>query len=147
MIIRTIKNTDFKEWLELRYELWPYHTKEELEVEMKDIYNNIKLNQVFFAVTDDDKVSGFIELSIHQEAPGCTTSKIGFIEGWYVRPQYRRKGVGRLLVEAGEEWAKSVGCLEMASDTTEDYEISPIAHLALGYEEVDIPMFYRKKLF
>jgi aminoglycoside 6'-N-acetyltransferase I len=142
--IKLITEKDFDEWLKLRYDLWSYHTSEELVDEMREIFKEIDVKPVFFAV-ENNTVYGFIELSVHDEAPGCFTTKIGFIEGWYVKPEYRKLGVGKALVEVGERWAKNIGCKEMASDTTERYPISRIAHIALGYEEV-LPLHYRKLL-
>ncbi|HEU5088623.1 MAG TPA: GNAT family N-acetyltransferase, partial [Roseiflexaceae bacterium] len=69
---------------------------------------------------------------------------IGYLEGWYVDPDYRGQSVGRTLVEQAEAWARAQGCLEMASDTTPSYPLSPAAHAALGYHEVE--RFFRKNL-
>lgn len=145
MEVRLIEKKDFPEWLKLRYDLWPYHTLENLEKEMKDIYAELDIKPVFFA-EENGIVYGFIELSIHDSAPGCLTNKIGFIEGWYVKPEFRKLGIGKKLVEMGEQWAKSKGCTEMASDTNERYPDSPIAHISLGFEEVNVPLHYKKVL-
>ena len=56
------------------------------------------------------------------------------------------RGIGRMLVAAAEEWARSKGCKEMASDTWIDSEKSQRAHEAMGYEIVDRCVNYRKKL-
>lgn len=87
---------------------------------------------------------GLVELSIHSEASGCITEKIGYLEAWYVDPDYRGRGLGRRLAERGEAWARSEGCREMASDTNPGYPLSPAAHDALGYEEVE--RYFRKDL-
>jgi len=87
---------------------------------------------------------GLIELSIRTSVPGCRTNHIGYIEGWYVDAEWRRRGVGRALVEHGEDWARDQGCLEMASDTTPFYPLSPGAHAALGYQETE--RYFRKDL-
>jgi aminoglycoside 6'-N-acetyltransferase I len=87
---------------------------------------------------------GLVEVSIHSSAPGCHTDRIGYLEAWYVDPDWRGRGVGRELVARAEAWAKAEGCLEMASDTTPFYPLSPAAHAALGYEEVE--RYFRKDL-
>lgn len=146
MIIRELIIKDFNEWAKLRHDLWPYHTLEYLKTEMKDIYNRFKLDYMFYVAEDNGSLVGFIELSIHETALGCKTKNVGFIEGWYVKSEYRQRGIGKLLVAKGEAWAIDNECKEMASDTTERYPISPIAHKSLGYEEVDTPLNYRKSL-
>ena len=50
-------------------------------------------------------------------------------------PDARRQGVGRALVVAGEAWARSRGCLQMASDAELWNTVSHEAHGALGYPE------------
>ena len=77
----------------------------------------------------------FAELSIRNYAEDCVTDRVGYLEGWYVEPGARRKGVGRALVEAAERWARAQGCLEFGSDALIDNEISAAAHRALGFEE------------
>src|SRR5690606_28928841 len=64
---------------------------------------------------------------------GCVGSPVGYIEGWYVLPAWRRQGVGAMLVEAAERWAAEQGCAEMASDIELDNAASLKAHMALGF--------------
>jgi aminoglycoside 6'-N-acetyltransferase I len=71
---------------------------------------------------------------------------VGYIEGWYVAPDLRGMGIGRRLVQAAEDWARSNGCREMASDCTLDNDLSLRAHLALGYEETERLVHFRKVL-
>jgi aminoglycoside 6'-N-acetyltransferase I len=87
---------------------------------------------------------GLVEVAIHRSAPGCATERIGYLEAWYVDLDARGQGVGRALVRRAEAWARGQGCREMASDTTPDYPVSPIAHAALGYQEVE--RHFRKDL-
>jgi aminoglycoside 6'-N-acetyltransferase I len=102
------------------------------------------LHAAFVCPRPDTGLCGLAEVSIHSAAPGCTTDRIGYLEGWYVDPDYRGQGIGRALVRVAEEWARSEGCLEMASDTDPSYPISPAAHAALGYQEVQ--RYFRKDL-
>ncbi|MEX0051051.1 GNAT family N-acetyltransferase [Clostridium butyricum] len=91
MKIREVSIQDFDEWLKLRYLLWSYHTLEELEKEMKEIYKRFKLDYMFYIAEDNGNIVGFIEVSIRETALGCKTKNVGFIEGWYVKPEYRQK--------------------------------------------------------
>ena len=67
-------------------------------------------------------------------------------EGWYVVGEARHSGIGRRLLSAAEDWARSNGCVEMASDTWIDNELSQTCHEALGFEVVDRCVHYRKAL-
>jgi len=147
IIIRQIQTTDYAEWLRLRQALWPEPEDKvaELEREMAEIAADPE-QPVFIAEHPEGGLCGFLEVSIRKSAEGCTSDRIGYLEGWYVDPDMRGQGVGRALVEAAEIWARAQGCIEMASDTTFDYPLSPDAHQKLGYEEVQRTIHFRKGL-
>ena len=145
--IRPIEPSDEPEWLRLRNALWPAPDGEtdEHEKEMEEIRADVQ-QPVFVAERPGGKLGGFIEISIHDQAPGCTTERIGYIEGWYVDPDLRNRGVGRKLVEAAEKWSRTKGCTEMASDTTSEYPNSLKAHTRLDYAEVQRNIYFKKDL-
>ena len=146
MKIRLLQPSDASEWLRLRHALWPHQSPAHNDQEMSDILENFAQMPVFVAERSEGGLCGLMEVAIHDKAPGCTTTKIGYLEAWYVDPDWRRQGVGRLLVEAAEAWAIAQGCTEMASDTGADYPLSPTAHDRLGYQEVGREIFFRKVL-
>ena len=144
--IRLVEQADFGEWLRLRLALWPDQTSEELAEELNVISANQEREPVFVAERPDGRLCGMLEAALHETAPGCTTRPVGYLEGWFVEPELRGQGIGGQLVAAAEAWARRMGCQEMASDTTPDYPLSPLAHARLGYEETDVPLHYRKRL-
>ena len=146
MKIRSLQPDDAVEWLRLRHALWPDQTPAQNEQEMTDILANFDQMPVFVVERPDGGLCGLVEVAIHDKAPGCTTTKIGYLEAWYVDPGWRRQGVGRRLVEAAEAWAIAQGCTEMASDTDAGYPLSPTAHDRLGYQAVGREIFFRKVL-
>jgi aminoglycoside 6'-N-acetyltransferase I len=77
---------------------------------------------------------------------GCITSPVAFLEGIYVRPEHRNRGVARLLVQAVENWATELGCSEFASDTELHNFSSQRMHVALGFDETERVVYYRKRL-
>jgi len=102
---------------------------------------------VLFVAEIERQVVGFIEVGLRSHADGCDTSHpVGFIEGWYVEPQYQRRSVGRALMTAAEDWSRSQGARELASDTWIDEQPSQRAHEALGFEVVDRCVNFRKSL-
>jgi aminoglycoside 6'-N-acetyltransferase I len=87
---------------------------------------------VFVAVVEG-RVVGFVEVGLRSHADGCGPARpCGFIEGWYVSAEHRRRGVGRALIERAETWCREQGCTEVASDTWIDHDASQRAHAALG---------------
>jgi aminoglycoside 6'-N-acetyltransferase I len=90
---------------------------------------------------------GFAEVDLRSHADGCDPARpVGYLEGWYVAAEARRSGVGRRLLSAAEDWARSHGCVEVASDTWVDNELSQACHEALGFQVVDRCVHYRKAL-
>jgi aminoglycoside 6'-N-acetyltransferase I len=92
-------------------------------------------------------LTGFIQAGLRSHADGCDiTHPVGFIEGWFVHESFRKQGIGKALMRSGEDWARQQGCLEIASDTWIDDELSIDAHQALGFEIVDRCVHFRKPL-
>jgi aminoglycoside 6'-N-acetyltransferase I len=144
-MVRNIQPEDKTEWLRLRLALWPDHTPEELRSEQEQILSDE--NQVVFVVPRTlGGLKGFLEASLRSVAEGCTTTPIGYIEGWFIDPDSRRERYGAELVQAAEVWAMEHGCKEMASDCLVDNIISLSAHTALGHQEVERLIHFRKDL-
>lgn len=104
---------------------------------------------VVILVAEDARgtLTGFLEAGLRSHADGCDQARpVGFVEGWFVAVEHRRKGVGRALLRAAEEWARAQGCREMGSDALIDNSGSERAHLALGFEIVDRCVHFRKAL-
>lgn len=149
--VRPVTEEDKPSWLEMRRSLWPEEGGDAHSVEVGrflkgDLKNPIA---VLLAHREDEAgahVVGFAELNIRPYAEGCSTDRVGFLEGWFVVPDARRQGVGRALLVAGEEWARAQGCTEFASDTLVDNDVSAAAHQALGFKEVEIIRCFRKDL-
>ena len=101
---------------------------------------------VLLAFDESGQSLGFVELSIRNYAEGCATSRVAYLEGWYVEPHARRRGVGRALVQAAEDWGRAQGCTEFGSDALIDNDASAAAHSALGFDEVERIRCFRKDL-
>lgn len=99
-------------------------------------------------LAEDEKGTplGFAELSIRKYAEDCITDRVAYLEGWYVVPDARRRGVGRALIAAAERWAREQGCTEFGSDALIDNEISAAAHRAAGFTETVQIRCFRKQL-
>ncbi len=144
-VIRAARLADRAEWLRLRCTLWPDHDPIDLERELDQISQDERA-ATFVAEAADGKLVGMLEAALRDGAEGCRTHPVGFIEGWFVEPPFRGRGIGRRLAEAAETWARGRGCTEMASDTTPGYPESPRAHAAAGYDRAGTTLHFRKSL-
>ena len=143
--IRAYRDDDWAAWLRLSLALFHEHSAHELEPGMRD-HRARSDAEVFLAEREDGSVAGFVEVGARPYADGCDTSPVGYIEAWYVDPDARRKGYGRALLAAAENWARSRGYREIASDAQLNNEISYEAHRRAGYTEVDRIIQFRKAL-
>jgi CubicO group peptidase (beta-lactamase class C family)/GNAT superfamily N-acetyltransferase len=147
--IRPVESADAAEWLRMRVALWPDDpAKEAAEIAhflSTTPHSKLPLmHEAFVCPRPDGTLCGLVEVAIHTSAPGCKTDHIGYLEAWYVDPDARQQGTGRALARAVEDWARAQGCTEMESDTDPSYPLSPDAHAALGYTEVQ--RHFRKDL-
>jgi aminoglycoside 6'-N-acetyltransferase I len=148
--IRLAESKDWKELAFLRTLLWPDGSyKEHLDELEGGSAGGQPGFPVAWLVAEDDSgaVVGFAEVGLRSHADGCDTRHpVGFLEGWFVREEERQRGIGAALLHAAEDWARSQGCREMASDALIDNALSENAHLSLGFEVVDRCIHFRKWL-
>ena len=131
--------------------LWPDSDAEEhaqdLRPKLRGEHPGAMPVVVLVAETEDALLVGFMEAGLRSHADGCDPSRpVGYVEGWYVVEDFRKQGVGKRLLEMAEQWARSQGCVEMASDTWIDHEVSQRVHEALGFTVADRCVLYRKRL-
>jgi aminoglycoside 6'-N-acetyltransferase I len=143
--VRPLSEADIGEWLRLRKMLWDGSSDEEHKAEMMDIYEHTETQCVLVAETDG-RLAGFLEASIRPFVEDCHSEHVGYLEGWFVEPEFRRSGIGRALVREAESWARRRGATEMASDAEIGNEMSLKAHLNLGYAETSRLVHLRKDL-
>lgn len=133
-------------WLALRMALWPADRAEHLP-EMEDCCAQPERYAQFVAYSDLGEPQGLIEIALRSDyVNGTDSSPVGFLEGIYVAPEFRRQGVAAQLIETAQQWAREQGCSEMASDALLDNTTSQAMHLALGFEETERVVYFRKSL-
>jgi aminoglycoside 6'-N-acetyltransferase I len=145
MTIRQIAERDRSDWARLREALWPGALSEH-EAETREHFAAAHDVPVVFVAEADGRIVGFLELDFRKYAPGCASSPVPFIEGWFVDAALQGRGIGRELVNAAESWARAAGHTEIASDAEMENADGIAAHRALGYEEVERVICFRRSL-
>jgi molybdopterin synthase catalytic subunit len=147
--IRIAQPADREEWTRMRQALWPDCTgalcQAEIDASLAGAWPAGVPSVALVADAGGGRLCGFVEISI-KPLDGFATSPVGYIEGWYVDEPHRRKGLGRRLIDAAGEWARSHGCTEVGSGCDVWNHTSREAHLAIGFRLMDDVLFFRKSL-
>ena len=145
--VRPAQAADAPAWLRMRNQLWPESAVDhQNEVAAYFAGRSNMPAEVLIACTPEGEAVGFAELSIRSYAEGCVTDRVLYLEGWFVEPAWRKRGVGQQLVQAAEDWGRAQGCTEFGSDAEIGNVASHLAHRALGFVEVERIVSFKKKL-
>lgn len=146
--VRLVAKADASAWLRMRRALWPDGRTGDHRRDIDRYFagHRREPKAALLAVDETGSTLGFVELSIRNIVDSCDTDRVAYLEGWYVVPDARRRGVGTVLIAAAERWGIEQGCTEFASDSIVDNRVSRATHLALGFEETSVVRNYRKDL-
>jgi len=135
VIIEKANKSNLDKLATLALKLWPDNDGVILRSEFEELLQSNN-DMVYLAVVEGEYI-GFIHMSLRFDyVEGSNSSPVGYIEGIYIEEDHRNKGISRRLVEAGEEWTKSLGCKEIASDTQLHNHASQKFHKKIGFKEV-----------
>jgi aminoglycoside 6'-N-acetyltransferase I len=147
--VRPVEARDLDRWIAMRCALHPDEPRNELGEEAARFLAGgqvVGLEAVLVCELPGGRVAGFVEIGLRNYAEGCRSSPVPYVEAWYVVPEERRAGTGGALIEAAEAWAAGRGYTEIASDALIEKSVSEAAHKALGFEEVERSIHFRKDL-
>jgi aminoglycoside 6'-N-acetyltransferase I len=131
--------------LALRSALWPEASESEHLAGMMDALS--RRHFIRLAISDDGSALGLVEASKRSDyVNGTSSSPVAFLEGLYVVPAARRQGIARALVGCVITWATHEGCSELASDALLGNGTAHLFHRALGFEETERVVYFRKGL-
>lgn len=145
MHIQTCINDDLPQWVALRIALWPDEDAVQITREAPTLLT--QPDMLVVVAREGETVIGFTEAAIRRDyVNGCETSPVAFVEGIYVSPGQRRRGVARAMIAAVEDWARRQGLSELAADALLDNAQSHAMHNALGFSETERVVYFRKSL-
>src|SRR2546423_538500 len=125
MAIRPARSADREEWARMRHTLWPECSQERHALEIDQLTGTPERALVLVAAREDSSLCGFAEVSIRNDhVDGASSVPVAYLEGWYVDPNMRKCGIGRLILDAVEDWAIEHGLVELASDAELRHEES-----------------------
>lgn len=133
-------------WALMRAALWPDETVAGHRAEISALLQRGR-GVTLLALDAGDEVIGFAEVALrHDHVNGCETSPVVFLEGVYVDPDARRRGVAAALTRAAADWGRAKGCTEMASDADIANVASHAFHVAVGFAETERVVYFRRSI-
>ncbi|MFF2483105.1 aminoglycoside 6'-N-acetyltransferase [Paenibacillus sp. NPDC058071] len=125
------------EFVAMALELWSDNDEKTFTAEMADTLADPEHHAAFLYAVDGHYIA-FVLLSIRSDyVEGSDSSPVGYVEGIYVKPPHRLKGISKELVRRGERWTKEKGCVQMGSDIEQGNDASYQFHLKAGFKEAN----------
>ncbi len=144
-MIKRAKAKDAEILAALAIQMWTEHNSEEMTEEFRELLKSDEA--ACFIKYEDEKPIGFAQCQLrHDYVEGTESSPVGYLEGILIADGYRKKGYASELLSECEKWAKEKGCSEFASDCELDNTDSLRFHMALGFEEANRIICFRKDI-
>lgn len=129
----------------LAIQMWNDNTLSGLESEFADIIGSE--NAACFIKYVEDKPVGFAQCQLRYDyVEGTETSPVGYLEGIFIQEEFRHMGFAKELLQKCEKWASGKKCSEFASDCELNNIDSIKFHLAMGFDEVNRIICFKKNL-
>ena len=143
--IRRARSADSRVLAELAIQMWDENEIEDLESEFAELIQDE--NAACFIQTVDDRSVGFAQCGLRSDyVEGTDSSPVGYLEGIFVLAPFRNQGYAKELLACCEQWARKKGCTEFASDCELENNDSLAFHLAMGFEEANRIICFKKNL-
>lgn len=145
-LIIPAKLNHMEQLLEMASDLWKDdYSESETRKFFSEALNSDK-NKILLFLNESDPAA-FIYLSIRTDyVEGSDSSPTGYLEGIYVKPEFRKSGIAGKLLSEGEKWLKEKGCNQMGSDAYIDNKISYDFHIYAGFKEAGKLVTFIKKI-
>ena len=129
----------------LAMNVWKESSLKEIITEFKQM---TKSNEaVAFILIIEEQAVGFAQCQLrHDYVEGTNTSPVGYLEGIFVEKEFRHRGYASELLLKCEDWVKTKGCLQFASDCELDNTDSLAFHLKVGFTEANRMICFTKQL-
>lgn len=140
--IRAMRAGEEPSWGAMRTRLWPDCGPHDNAADMAELRDPRGALRIVFLALAADEIVGFAEISERSIVDGAGHRPAAYLEGWYVKSGFRRRGIGGALVGAAADWARQQGFACLGSDAAIDNLESQSAHEALGFSETDRAVHY-----
>lgn len=136
MVTESITTSNIEALAKLMLELWPDSSlSDELE-SCSSILNNE--NETCFLFREQEDYIAFIHVTVRFDyVEGADDTPVAYIEGMYVKEDYRHLGIGKKMLQLATDWGQQKGCKQLASDTELSNTTSIEFHTKNGFKEAN----------
>ncbi len=126
LTIRPVRPADAESWERLRGDLWP-DGRADHRREIASFFAGTLAEPVAVLVGENSegRIIALVELSIRTDLPSLVGIRTGYVEGLYVVPEKRGRGITRFLLRASVDWVRAQQCTAFASDRAGRVIIDP----------------------
>ena len=111
-------------WRRLRTAHWPDGAEDHAGEIAAFFAGTLAEPQAVFLAEWKGEAVAVMELSIRKDLPSLGR-KVGYVEGFYIVPGFRGRGLARQLLRAAQEWSREQGCAAFASDRAGRVMVDP----------------------
>ncbi|HEM3670523.1 GNAT family N-acetyltransferase [Streptococcus suis] len=138
MTIRAVNEQTLFIWATFASQVW--QTKEQVLIEK---FSNNEFPFEFLYYSQSEEPIAWISLSLrHDYVEGCQAGPVAYLEGIFISPNYRNKGIAEELLNFAEGWAKSRDVCQLGSDAELDNLLIQNFHIKHGFREVSRTVHY-----
>lgn len=142
---RPVTASDLGALVAMRARLYVDASAEELADEAEQLVGPEPRWAAFIA-EENGQALGFVEVAMRSYAEGGPDAPAGYLEGIWVEPGARRRGVAKILLATAEKWARERGFTWLGSDARLENAASQAWHGAAGFAEIERVVVYGKQL-
>ncbi len=144
MVIRKARKGDEESLASLAMLLWGGDLKEKMNEFSRLV---VDAEACIFLGYEGEVPMAFAQCQLrHDYVEGTQSSPVGYLEGIFVKEEFRRRGYGGELLKECEKWAVGKGCKEFASDCELENSDSFDFHMAQGFAEANRVICFCKEL-
>lgn len=129
----------------LAIQMWDSHSLKELTEDLCALMASDET--AIFLAYEENTAIGFAQCQLrHDYVEGTVSSPVGYLEGIFIEAPWRKKGFAKALLLSCEEWARTKGCTEFASDCELDNTGSFDFHRSMGFTEANRIICFQKRI-
>ena len=142
MKLLSIQKDGFPQWQAMRSALYGSLNNERHQKEIEQAFASQDFF-CYFLAGNGDRILGLVELASRNIVDGCSSSPVAYLEGLYLKEEYRGKGFGKEAIGIILQWCKEKGFSELATDAELTNLKAQKFYQALGFQEIDRVVEYR----